>query len=336
VLQSANALHFQLIFMKKYSKQKCLEIIDDCLNNREGILWTVERFMKKLKVGKRSIHNYINELKSLQAPIKFTKNKGYFYSASFKFKKPTLNEDEATKLYAAINILKELNFFTPLFDLESLVLKLESTSVVEAQVWNTIVQFEQHVVLKGWKEYFDKLFMAIKDKKVISVTYQRFHTKKVKTYNFHPYLLKEYHNRWYLFGKIDGKENITTLALDRIENIQYTDIAYEKDRNFDAGDHFASAIGITFEGNITPQKISIRVIKKQVPYFENQPLHTSQKTVKVYKNGDKLFSLFVIINIELKLLLMQYAHTLKVMEPESLRISLNEMLQNAVKLNVEK
>lgn len=336
MLQSANGLHFQLIFMRKYSKRKCLEMIDECLNNGRGILWTVERFMKILNVGKRSIHNYMNELKSLHAPIEFTKNRGYFYSSSYKYRKPILNEEEATKLYAAINVLKELNFSTALFDLDSLVLKLENTLVVDAQVWNTIVQFEQHVVLKGWKEYFDKLFMAIKDQQVISVTYQRFHTEEVKTYNFHPYLLKEYHNRWYLFGKIDGKENITTLALDRIEYIQDTDIAYKKDRHFNAGDYFVNVIGITFEGDLTPQKISIRVIKKQVPYFENQPLHTSQKSVKTYKNGDKLFSLFVVINIELKLLLMQYAHTLKVSEPESLRISLNEMLQNAVKLNIEK
>ena len=107
--------------MRKYSKQKCLEIIDDCLNNSHSILWTVERFMKKLNVGKRSIHNYIEELKSLQAPIEFTRNRGYFYSSTFKYRKPTLNEDEATKLYAAINILKELNFSTPLFDMDSLV-----------------------------------------------------------------------------------------------------------------------------------------------------------------------------------------------------------------------
>ena len=322
--------------MKKVSKQKCLEIIDDCLTNGQGILWTVERLMKKLNVGKRSIHNYMNELKNSQAPIEFTKNRGYFYSSTFKYKKPTLNEDEATKLYAAINILKELNFSTPLFDMDSLVLKLENTSVVEAQVLDSIVQFEQHAILKGWKEYFDKLFLAIKDKKVISVTYKRFHTKKVKTYNFHPYLLKEYRNRWYLFGKIDGKENITTLALDRIENIKDTDIAYKEDRQFDAASYFTNVIGITFEGIRVPQKISIRVIREQVPYFENQALHTSQEQVKDYKNGDKLFSLFVVINIELKLLLMQYAHTLKVIEPESLRISLSEMLQNAVKLNVGK
>jgi len=33
---------------------------------------------------------------------------------------------------------------------------------------------------------------------------------------------------------------------------------------------------------------------------------------------------------------MQYAHTLKVLAPENLKISLTEMLQNAVKLNVGK
>ena len=214
--------------------------------------------------------------------------------------------------------------------------KLQITSVIEAQVWDSIVQFEQHTILKGWKEYFDKLFMAIKGKKVISVSYKRFHTEKVKIYNFHPYLLKEYHNRWYLLGKIDGKENITTLAIDRIENIKGTDITYREDRQFDVDGYFANAIGITFEGSRVPENILIRVIKMQVPYFDSQPLHTSQKPVKEYKNGDKLFSLSVIINIDLKLLLMQYAHTLKVIEPESLRTSLSAMLQNAVKLNAEK
>ena len=328
-------MHFQF-FMGKYTKQQCLEIIDDCINNSNGTLWTVERFMQKLNVAKRSIHNYIEMLKDSKAPIKYTKSKGYFYSSPFKYKLPTLNAAEATKLYSAINVLKELNFSTDLFDIDSIVLKLENTSVLETQVLGTIVQFEQHPVLKGWKEYFDKLYAAIKDKKVISIAYKRFYTEKEKTHIFHPYLLKEYHNRWYIFGKIEGKENITTLAIDRIENITDTDIVYKDHRQFNANNYFANAIGITFEADTNPQEILLRVIKKQVPYFENQPLHTSQKILKDYKNGDKLFSLSVIINIELKLLLMQYAHTLKVLAPENLKISLTEMLQNAVKLNVGK
>jgi len=126
------------------------------------------------------------------------------------------------------------------------------------------------------------------------------------------------------------------LAIDRIKNIKDANIDYKEDRRFDADKYYKKIIGITFESDTTPKRILIRVIKKQVPYFENQLLHTSQKPVRDYKNGDKLFSLSVIINIELKLLLMQYAHTLRVIEPENLRKSLNEMLRNAVKLNTEK
>ena len=77
------------------------------------------------------------------------------------------------------------------------------------------------------------------------------------------------------------------------------------------------------------------MVKKQVPYFENQQLHDSQKLIQTYKNGDVLLSLNVIINIELKMLLMQYANTLKVIGPKVLKTNFNEMLEAAVRLNLK-
>jgi len=321
--------------MSKRTKEECLEFIDKRLNEKEGKAWTRDKFLQALKIPKRTFHSYLSELKGMAAKIKNRRIGGYYYEKPFTYKTPLISKEDAGKLYTAINILKELDFSGQPFDMESVILKLEGTAQIDVEIQNKIVHFEHQTNLKGWKEYFDKLFIAINDKKVLSIKYKKFFTDNEKTHIFHPYFLKEYHNRWYLFGRIEEKQELTTLALDRIEAILPSDIPFKGDNHFDADNYFKNAIGITLEQNAKPQEVLIRVVKKQVPYFENQPLHGTQKSIQTYKNGDVLFSLNIIINIELKMLLMQYANTLKVVGPKVLKTGFTEMLETAVKLNLK-
>ena len=316
-------------------------IIDECLNNKQK-RWNKERLINAIadKLDKTIISDrtFYNDIKYLieerNAPI-VCKDGIYKYAESFSLTIPKLNKEDAARLKMAIALLQQLDHVPHLSEIKTLIDKLESVANFTTENERTIVQFEHHVPLKGISNHFDMLFKAIENYNEIEVVYKKFFTADAKTYLFQPYLLKEYKNRWYLLGIVKGKESIITLAIDRIESATFTKTIFTP-IDFIPKTYYDNAIGITFEHNPQPTIIQLRVIKKQIPYFLNQPLHTSQKIEKEYTNGNALLSIKVIINIELKLLLMQYAHTLTIITPESLKTELQSMLKTALKLNKEK
>ena len=80
-------------------------------------------------------------------------------------------------------------------------------------------------------------------------------------------------------------------------------------------------------------KIKIKVAKEQVPYFKAQPLHHTQqivKTAKPYKDGSVLMEYVLIINLELKQLLLSYAGSIKVIEPAGLKDEILTMVNGIV------
>jgi len=313
-------------------------IIDECLNNKQK-RWTKEKLIEAIanKLDKTTIsdRSFYNDIKFMMeqrnAPI--VCNKGiYKYSEPFSLSLPTLKKEETTRLKMAIGLLQQLDYVPHLSDIRLLINKLESVASIPTDNERTIVQFEHHVPLTGISNHFDKICQAIENYNELEIVYKKFFTEESKSYIFQPYLLKEYKNRWYLLGIVKGKESIITLALDRIESASTINTVFTP-IDFNPDTYYNNAIGITFIDNPQPTIINLRVLKKQLPYFLNQPLHTSQKIEKEYSNGDALLSLKVIINIELKLLLMQYAHTLKIITPEPLKKELQSMLKTAIKLN---
>ena len=80
-------------------------------------------------------------------------------------------------------------------------------------------------------------------------------------------------------------------------------------------------------------KIKIKVAKEQVPYFKAQTLQHTQKLVKrdmPYKDGSVLMEYDLIINLELKQLLLSYAGSIKVIEPAGLKDEILTMVNGIV------
>ena len=79
-----------------------------------------------------------------------------------------------------------------------------------------------------------------------------------------------------------------------------------------------------------PVKIKIEVAEKQAAYFNTQPLHHTQKAGKPNKDGSVLMKYDLIINLELKQLLLSYAGSIKVIEPAELKEEIGEMIKGVI------
>ncbi|HWC53152.1 MAG TPA: WYL domain-containing protein [Chitinophagaceae bacterium] len=328
-----------------------IKIIHECLAYRKQVAWTRERLIAEIekkfeesgnfdrrikkdsKISESTFYNDINYLrKKYQAPL-VCKHGRYYYADAFTFSPATLEVETLKKFTKILALIKNIQSETPFSDLDDLLNQLQMHLHVNAADNKNIVRFEHHPIQQGLKKYFTVLFEAIDKRAETEIRYQRFSDLGAKSFLVYPYLLKEFKHRWYLVARLKKTGQIITLSLDRIKEVFVKQPGSFLIESFDPDTYFQHTIGITTGEDLQPETVLLRVKKSQVPYFETQPLHSSQQKEKEYTNGDVLFSLKVTITIDLELLLMQYAHWLTVVSPSGLKDKLIHMIKEAQKNN---
>ena len=166
----------------------------------------------------------------------------YRYSdKNFSIKKQAINESEANQLKETLSILNRFKGM-PQFDwMEEMLVRLESTFNLKTTI-NPIIDFEQNPYLKGLN-FFSELFNAIHYRKVLNVCYQSFKQENPIEICLHPYFLKQYNNRWFLFGLNETKNSISNLALDRIIEVNEVNKQFIENEIIDFEEYFDDVVG---------------------------------------------------------------------------------------------
>ncbi|MBQ7691770.1 MAG: WYL domain-containing protein [Muribaculaceae bacterium] len=226
-----------------------------------------------------------------------------------------LSDNQMAQLTQTIAILSKFEGM-PHFDWIDEFIDHFKTSLNIPTTRDTIVMFDDNIDYAGCG-WFAELFGAIASQQALEIKYRPF-GKKVITYLFHPYLLKQYNNRWFLFGYSEGYRALTCLALDRIKEISPADIAYRPNSEIDFQEYFDAMVGVwRCEADI-PQKVQLRVSKTQYPYIATKPLHGTQRVLR--READSVvLQIEVIINPELVNLLQSFGPHITVLSPQALR-----------------
>ena len=186
-----------------------------------------------------------------------------------------------------------------------------------------------------------KLFTAISNKVVINLSYHTFRDpENIRQVALHPYLLKQYNNRWYLLGAAEDGY-ILNFALDRIDDIEpMPSVKYmESDEGLD--ERFYDIVGVTLPQDAEVEKILLWVAETQYPYIETKPLHGSQRAIRgsraeqlhnEYCFSDGYFiEISCIVNTELKQLIASFIDQVVVLTPTSLRNEMAERVEALLK-----
>lgn len=188
-----------------------------------------------------------------------------------------------------------------------------------------IISYENNPYVKGL-EYLPIFMEAIVNKKPLQVVSKSFSKEKIETYDFHPHFLKQYNNRWFIFGYNATEDNwCFKKALDRVEKIEELYVNY-KESLVNFNEYFEDIIGVTLKENQKPQKVKLRVSKALWPYVKTKPIHESQsfggkenlKTLEL-ENGYVDITLKVILNYELESKILERGEGFEVLEPLELR-----------------
>lgn len=274
------------------------------MESKEG--WEIE--LNRLKDGRRVYYRY--------------------HDTSFSINNMPLNEIEVNHLKNAMNILSQFKGMPQFEWVNELVPKLQQ-GIATDEASATIMEFDSNQYLKGI-EHLGPLHNAIFYKKVLTISYQPFENDVPFDVVIHPYFLKQYNNRWFLFGYNPEKEKYDwNLAIDRIISIKETKGKYQKNNKIDWQEYFEDIIGVTKPVDAEPEKVVLHFKGKTGNYIETKPLHGSQKPKWIDDNTFEV-TLEIIINYELERLILSYADSVSVIQPLSLAEAIKNRLEEAL------
>lgn len=319
--------------------------IDKCLRNKYR-RWTLENLIDTVSdalyeyegidkgVSKRTIQLDIQMMRSdklgYNAPIAVEEKKYYKYSEpDYSITNSPLTDNDLNKLKEVVDILRQFKGFSHFQEMTGMIQRLEDKVYSARSKQKSIVHLEVNEKLRGI-EHIDSIYQAVHKKQVLNLLYQSFQARQPNTIHFHPYLLKEYRNRWFVLGRRSAKEPLVILALDRIKEISIAeDLEYVENLEFDADDHFKHVIGVTVDQVKRPQKVQLKIDRKNAPYVITKPLHSSQEVISTSKKGIEI-TLNVQINFELEREILGFGDSIEVIKPEKLRNRILSKLKTAV------
>jgi len=189
-----------------------------------------------------------------------------------------------------------------------------------------IISFSNNPFLKN-SNLLGLIFNYISHKNVVRVCYSAF-VKEKAGIEFHPYLLKQYNDRWYLIGAADSDGKILTLALDRITKIEPIANKEFIEPDDDFAERFDDIVGVTLIDDKPLEHIVFWVSDVSKDYVESKPIHGSQKVISNDKdlrhkypklNCGMFFSIDCIPNYELIRELISFGKDLLVLSPENVQ-----------------
>ena len=319
--------------------------IDKCLQNRYR-KWTLDDIIeacsealyeyegKDVNVSKRTIQLDIQMMRSdklgYNAPIIVYEKKYYKYEEEhYSITDIPLTDVDMTVLSEAVEMLKQFKEFSLFSELGGIINRLEDKIYTEKTNQPSVIHFEKNENLKGL-EHLDALYQAIIKRLVLELTYQSFSARHPSTFPFHPYILKEFNNRWFLVGRKEGNDSILTLALDRLINIGF-DLSLEyKQENFDADEYYKNTYGVSVISNFRIVETELIVNRTNAPYVLTKPFHSSQVHKETYPNGSILIGLKVHHNFELERLILGFGESITVVKPKMLRKRIKKKLELAI------
>lgn len=300
----------------------------------------LERVNEKLEerfeepVSKRTLQYALEYLiNEKQAPVSKCKDGArvlyYYADANYSIKNLPLSDEEIVLLKDAVEVIKQVGSTAIARDVLSVIAKLEHSIADNAASDRMIIQFETQATATGM-EHLDNLFTAIKEKIALHITYQPF-AKEPYEQAVHPYLLKEYRNRWFLIARNNENNMLSTLALDRIKSVKIAKAAYKENDLFDPVTYFNNLIGVTFPVGKEVSNVVLKVKSNQAPYIKTKPIHFTQET-EALDEGSMLVRLKLINNYELRSLLFSYGADVEVLEPSGLREQMKQIFEDGLSI----
>ena len=296
--------------------------IDNCLRNRYR-RWTLEDLVDACSdalydmegiskgVSVRTVQGDIQMMRSdklgYNAPIEVYDHKYYRY---------------ADKDYSIMDMPMSQNDYDvdQFSEMSDVVSRLQDKLAISRHNRKPIIHFDSVPNLEGIR-LLNPLYNYIAHQQTLRIMYQSFNARKPTEFILCPYLLKEFRNRWFLFGSKADDLKLYNLPLDRIKSVEPVDVPYRENPDFDSEHFFDDVIGV----------------REQSHYIKTKPIHRSQRVVRENpEDGSCIFQIDVVINFEMYSVFMSYGPGIKIIYPRNVVMYMKDKMKEALKLYEDK
>jgi predicted DNA-binding transcriptional regulator YafY len=269
--------------------------------------------LEKYRIGKKVYYRYMDK--------------------NFSILQQPLNAEEETRLNEALLTLSRLEGIAQFDWIDEMSTRLKHEFNLDTD--NKVMSFDENFDLKG-RNHLGVLFKCIVRKDPIKLSYEPFHHLTEQELIIHPYYLKQYNNRWFLFGFDHDLGKIANIALDRIKSkeIQLANVEYIPNTTINFDEYFEDVVGVSIPSeNNEIQKIVLKINKQCWPYIETKPFHATQTKISNRCTSDHtVICLQLILNYELKARILSYGADVQVLEPESYKLELKQEVEKMLNL----
>lgn len=318
-------------------------ILDRCFSN-PGVNYTksklLETINKKLYelgyegIALRQMQYDISFMESdagfsiqLAADLKEGRKRIYRYADStYSLAEHPLNQSDWEQLKTTLSILARYRHRDDFEWLDEMLPRNEEVFEFVHDDHNGLISYQSNRDYQG-QSWVGILYNHLVEKHVLEVEYQSFNQPEPEKWILHPYHLKQFNNRWSLFGHQVSKDcysGLTTLALDRIKSLQVLELEFIRSE-IDWGDYFDEMIGVS-KNEEEPVTITLRFRENRIKYIDTKPIHGATQT-KVSSDPSGLTrTIRVMPNRELYQLLLSYGQVVTVISPDSVREEMKEKI----------
>lgn len=205
-----------------------------------------------------------------------------------------------------------------------------SNSILESRKLKRRILFER---IPSGNELLMSIIDAMKESKTLRLTYQGFHHSHPITFLAEPYCVKVFKQRWYMVARSPEKDAVFIYALDRILQLELTNVAFTFPDSFDAEAYFGNSYGIM----VTPDELDVETIRIKVTdrnnkrkYLRLLPLHASQEeTERLPEYSVFTYRLYPTYDFFQEVL--SHGAEIEVLSPEWVRRECREIIEEMLK-----
>lgn len=292
-----------------------------------------------INISPRTIQKDINDLREdsslrIDAPIKYSHSQKAFYypdDVDEIFPALELGEEEISALLFYAQTQDQYRTYGIFKDIGNAISKVLDAANIKDDYKNAVInrpfiQTERTPPLKG-NELILKIIHALKGQLKLSFEYKKFDSDEKKKRVISPYLLKEDRHMWYVIGCLEGKNKVSTFAVDRMRNVKIVNEAVFR-IEFNSDEYFKYSLGVMVsEGE--PIEVILSFTPHQGNYIKALPIHESQK-ILIDSDAELRISITIKPAYEFYMKILGYGSSVRVISPQEIIHEVRDMLKMTI------
>ena len=175
-------------------------------------------------------------------------------------------------------------------------------------------------------EHLSRMIFAIKNKRIITLTYNKNWENQFTKRILLPLLLKEFRGRWYVVAKRMDTDAIRIYSLDRVVGFIIQEKQAAPPANVE--NYFYYSFGIYVKTGPNPQEVVLKFSPDAGRYVKDAVLHHSQQLMEDSAEAF-VVKLYLSITFDFVMEILGYGELVEVISPAELRAQVSDRLKKA-------